>query len=213
MLFMNPTYDEARANIEKVLIKGRFTKAEVFITRFDGHRYVVKDYAKKGFWERNLIGRAVIGREARAYAMLSGIDGLPSRFKLLPPFSFAVEFLEGKNLGAFDHGQIGPDAIRQFERIVDGLHERGWVHLDLHRRTNILLVDRKVYVVDLASALHPGSIPLVGRLLTRLIGLADRLSLIKMKTVFAPELLTARERKWLALRNKIMPTKWDLPAR
>ncbi|HEX9021392.1 MAG TPA: hypothetical protein VF903_09040 [Nitrospirota bacterium] len=210
---MNPAYGEARANIEKVLIKGRFTKADVFLTSLDGHRYVVKDYAKKGFWERNLIGRTVISREMRAYAALAGIEGLPSRFTRLSSFSFAVEFLEGKNLGSFDHGQVGPEVIRQFERIVAGLHGRGWVHLDLHRRTNILLVGGRVYVIDLASALHPGSIPLVGRLLTRLIGIADQLSLIKMKTVFAPELLTPRERKLLALRNRIMPTKWDLPVR
>ncbi|MGE5174599.1 MAG: hypothetical protein ACM3MD_12305 [Betaproteobacteria bacterium] len=204
------TYDEAVANTEKVLVKGRFTKADVFITRLGGQRFVVKDYVQKGFWERNLVGRIVIGRESRAYAALTGINGLPLHFKRLSPFSFAVEYLEGKDLGALERGEIGTEVMRQFERIVHELHERGWVHLDLHRRTNILLIDGKVYVVDLASALHPGSIPLLGRCLTRLIGLADRLSLIKMKTVFAPESLTAQERKLLKLRNKIMPTKWEL---
>ncbi len=203
------TYDEAIANTEKVLVKGRFTKADVFITRLGGRRFVVKDYAQKGFWERNLIGRIVIGREAGAYIALAGIDGLPSRFKRLSPFSFAVEYLEGKDLGAVERGEIGRDVIRQFERILRDLHDRGWVHLDLHRRTNILLIGGKVFVVDLASALHPGNIPLLGRCLTGLIGLADRLSLIKMKTVFAPESLTAQERKLLKLRNAFMPTKWD----
>jgi hypothetical protein len=65
-----------------------------------------------------------------------------------------------------------------------------------------------IHVVDLASALHSGMIPLIGRALTGLIGIADLLSLIKMKTVFAPELLTARERTWLKVRNFFMPTKW-----
>jgi hypothetical protein len=92
--------------------------------------------------------------------------------------------------------------------VVEELHERGWVHLDLQRRSNILLVDGKVFVVDLASAFHPGSLPLVGRCLTRLLGFADRLSLIKMKSIYAPELMTARERKWLKLRNLVMPRKW-----
>jgi predicted Ser/Thr protein kinase len=205
----DPTYDEALANLEKILIKGRFTKADVFIARSGGHRFVVKDFSKKGFWERNLIGRTVIGREARAYAALAGIEGLPSRFKRLSPFSLAVEYLEGKHLGDLERGQIGPDVIHQFERILNDLHKRGWVHLDLHRRTNILLIDGKVYFVDLASALHPGSIPLIGRCLTALIGFADQLSLIKMKTVFAPELLSAWERKVLKIRNRIMPSKWD----
>ncbi len=203
------TYDEAIANLEKVLIKGRFTKADVFITRSEGRRYVVKDYSQKGFWERNLIGRIVIGRESRAYKALSGVEGLPPRVKRLSPCSLAIEYLEGKDLGGFERGELGPEVIRQFERIVGELHKRGWVHLDLHRRTNILFVDGKVFVVDLASALHTGSIPLIGHCFTELVGLADRLSLIKMKNIFGPELLTERERWWLKLRNIVMPTKWD----
>ena len=202
------TYDEAIAQSEKVLIKGRFFKADVFITRSGNSRFVVKDYTKKGFWERNVAGRIVIGREARAYEALAGIDGLPDRSRRLSPFSFAIEYLEGKDLGAVERGEIGHEVIRQFERIVHDLHERGWVHLDLHRRSNILLISGKVYVVDLASALHPGSVPLIGRLLTRLIGIADLLSLIKMKTIYGPELMTPRERTWLRIRNAVMPSKW-----
>ncbi len=203
------TYDEAVASRSQVLIKGRFTKADVFITQSGGRRYVVKDFSQKGKWERNIIGRFIIGREARAYAALAGIDGIPGRFRRLSPFSFAVEYLDGKNLGDLGRGEIGSEVIRQFERIVGDLHERGWVHLDLHRRSNILLINGKVFVVDLASALHAGCMPLFGRYLTAGIGLADRLSLIKMKTIFAPDSLTAGEKRWLRLRNSVMPTKWD----
>ena len=202
------TYEKAVASREKVLIQGGPFKADVFITRSDGVRFVVKDYSRKGFWERNFVGRVVIHREARAYGALQGMMGLPQRFKRLSAFSFAIEFLEGRDLGAVARGEIGPDVIHQFEKIVYDLHGRGWVHLDLHRRSNILLIDGKVYVVDLASALHAGFIPLIGRGLTALIGIADLLSLIKMKTIYGPELLTSRERKWLGVRNFFMPSKW-----
>ncbi len=202
------SYDEAAANLEKVLVKGRLLKADVFITRVRGRRFVIKDFGKKRFLERNLVGRTVIGRELRAYRALAGIEGLPSQFKRLSPFSIAIEYLEGRDLGGIVRGEIGPGVVRQFESIVEELHERGWVHLDLQRRSNILLVDGKVFVVDLASAIHPGSLPFVGRCLTRLLGFADRLSLIKMKNIYAPELITAREKKWLRLRNLMMPRKW-----
>jgi serine/threonine protein kinase len=206
----NLTYKEARSNSEKVLIKGKIYKADVFVTRSGSDRFVVKDFTQKGFWERNIIGRIIVGREARAYAALAGMEGLPARFKRLSPFAFAVEYLDGKDLGAVEQKNIGPDIILQFEQIVKKIHDRGWVHLDLHRRTNILLVNDKVYILDLASALHPGSILLIGPCLTRLIGLADRLSLIKMKTIFAPNSLTRQERIWLRIRNRIMPSKWDV---
>jgi RIO-like serine/threonine protein kinase len=202
------TYEAALANLENVLIKGRHCKADVFVTRSAGSRFVVKDFSRKGFWERNLVGRTVIGREVRAYNALAGVDGLASRFKRLSPHALAIEHLEGKDLGRLERGELAAGVIHQFEQVVEQLHKRGWVHLDLHRRSNILLNEGKITVVDLASAVHTGSIPLIGPLFTRLVGLADRLSLIKMKTIFAPELLSERERKWLRIRNLFMPTKW-----
>ena len=202
------SYDEAVENREKVLVTGKRYKADVFLARSRDQRFVVKDFGTKGFFERNLVGRMVIGRECHAYRALAGIDGLPTWFKRLTPFALAVEYLEGTDLGSHVAGQIGPGIIKQFEQIVADLHERGWVHLDLHRRSNILLVDGKVYVVDLASAFHPGGVWLIGRCLTWALSSADRLSLIKLKSLYAPELMTVQERKWLKLRNLIMQRKW-----
>jgi len=205
------TYEEARSNTDNILIRGQLYKADVFIVHSDTGRFIVKDYTQKGFWERNLVGRLVISREARAYTALAGIDGLPTRFKRLSPFAFAVEYLDGQDLGSVEPQIIGPEVIGQFEGIVRAIHDRGWVHLDLQRRTNILLVNSKVYIVDLASALHPGGIYLIGRCLTWVVGLADHLSLIKMKTIFAPQSLTRRDLIWLKIRNGVMPSKWKVP--
>jgi hypothetical protein len=203
------TYADALSGIEKHITKGKFAKADIFVTSFRGQRFLIKDFGGRGFWERNLIGRIVIGREARAYGALTGIDGLPARFKRLTPFSLAIEYLEGRDLGGVERHEIGPGVIRQFERIIDEFHERGWVHLDLQRRSNILLVNERVFVVDLASAFHPGGVPLIGRVLVRFLGFADRLSLIKIKSIFAPELLSANDRKLIRMRNFFMPTKWS----
>lgn len=202
------SYDEAASHTERTLIKGKAMKADVFITRVRGARFVVKDFGKKGFLERNLVGRIVIGREARAYRSLAGINGLPGQYRRLGPYAIAVEYLEGRDLGGVDPGDVDAGVIRQFEALVEGLHRRGWVHLDLQRRSNILLVGDRVFIIDLASAVHAGALPLVGPLFARLLGLADRMSLIKMKSIYAPGLLSSGERKWLRLRNLVMPRKW-----
>jgi len=204
------TYADAVSGVEKHITKGRFAKADIFVATYRGQRFIVKDFGTRGICERNLVGRVVIGRESRAYQVLAGIEGLPARFKRLSPYALAIEYLEGRDLGGVERHEIGPGVVRQFERIVNDLHERGWVHLDLQRRSNILLVNDKVFVVDLASAFHPGGVPLLGRWLVRLMGFADRLSLIKMKTIFAPELLTPDDRRLVRLRNRFMPTKWEL---
>lgn len=203
-------HEEALSGIERVITRNKFAKADVYLVNHRGARFIVKDFSRKGFWERNGIGRIVIGREARAYRSLAGVEGLPSQFQRLGPFSLAVEYLDGRDLGGVERSEIGPGVLLQFERIIDDLHGRGWVHLDLQRRSNILLVNDKVFVVDLASAFHPGGVPVLGQMLVRLLGLADRLSLIKMKTVFAPELLTEQERRIVRMRNLVMPTKWSL---
>jgi len=137
------------------------------------------------------------------------VEGLPARFKRLTPWSLAIEYLEGRDLGGVERNEIGPGVLLQFERIINDLHERGWVHLDLQRRSNILLVNGRAFVVDLASAFHPGGVPFIGRWLVRLLGFADRLSLIKMKTIFAPEILSPNDRKLIKVRNLFMPTKWS----
>lgn len=203
-----PLYEQARNSIDRYLVKGRATKADVFLCRIRGQRFVVKDFAQKGFWERQIVGRFVIGREAAAYRALAGLPGLPTRFERLSPFSFAVEFIDGNNFGTAGRDELGESEVSQFGRIVDSIHERGWVHLDLHRRSNILLSNGTVYVIDLASALHTGLLPGIGRVFTFLIGIADLLSVIKMKTIYCPEALTARERMWLRIRNAMMRSKW-----
>ena len=207
-MYSDLTYSDAASGAVTLLTKGTLGKADVFIAHHRGLRFIVKDFEKKGIWERNFFGRFVIGREARAYRALAGIDGLPSQFKRLTPCSLAIEYLDGKDFGGIQQGEIGPGVVLQFERIVEDLHDRGWVHLDLQRRMNILLVNGKVYVVDLASAFHPGAVPVIGRCLLRMMSFFDRLSLIKLKKLYAPELITARERKLLKLRHLVMPTKW-----
>lgn len=195
------TYEDAVCSIERVIAKNSFAKADVFLCNCRGQKFILKDFGRKGFWERNLIGRVVIAREHRAYRALAGVNGFPAGYKRLSPFALAIEYLEGTDLGSVKQHEIGPGVVLQFERIVDSLHERGWVHLDLQRRSNILLVGGNVFVIDLASAFHPGGVPIIGRMLLRLLGFADRLSLLKLKYLFAPELMSPEDRKLIKLRN------------
>ena len=202
------TYSEAFAHIEKTITRAKFLKADVHVVSVRGQKAIVKDFGARGFWERNIVGRLVIARELRAYRALSDIEGLPSKYKRLSPFAMAIEYLPGRDLGMVRPTEIGPGIILQFERIVEELHERGWVHLDLQKRSNLLVVDGALYVVDLASAFHPGGVPLIGGILRRFLSFFDRLSLIKIKSIYAPELISEGERRWMKLRNLVMPRKW-----
>ncbi len=203
------TYQEAVQGAERCLSAGKVGKADIFITRFRGVRFVVKDFGNQRAWLRNSIGRLLISREHRAYRGLSGIPGIPAVSHRLTPFCIAVEYLAGKTFSSVERHEITPATLRQLETIVRDLHARGWVHLDLHRRKNLLLVKGTVVVIDLASAVHTGAVPIVGKLLTRTAGLTDRLALVKFKALFAPKLLTRWERRFCRIRNVFLRTPWE----
>lgn len=203
------TYQDAVIGAERYISAGKLGKADIFISRYRGDLFLVKDFSGRASWERNSIGRLLIRREYRAYRGLAGIEGLPGRFQRLSPFCLAIEYLAGRDFSHVERQEVQPGTLRELADIIHALHVRGWVHLDLHRRKNILLVDGKVFVVDLASAFHTAAVPVIGSLLTKAAGIADRLALVKFKAIFAPEMLTPGEQRLSKIRNIFLRTSWS----
>ena len=57
------------------------------------------------------------------------------------------------------------DYFAQLSRLVDVLHSRGYLHLDLgHRRNVLVLRDGRPAIVDFASSLFVARLPLLGRI-------------------------------------------------
>jgi hypothetical protein len=69
------SYAEASLNTERTLIKGKALKADVFIASVRGSRFVVKDFGKKGFLERNLGSLGHTVRWQASMACLRSISG------------------------------------------------------------------------------------------------------------------------------------------
>jgi serine/threonine protein kinase len=169
---------------------------------------VVKDFARKSPWRR-LLGRAQIRRELRAYRRVGDDPALPRLIGDIDAHALVLERVEGVLLAnAENRFADAVPLLWQLRRLIDRLHERGLVHLDLRGKSNVLLrPDGRLVVVDLASAvsLRPGG--LTHRLLFRWLSRADETAFIKWKARLAPDLLSDAELRFLD-RYRVVRRIW-----
>ncbi|MFP4056955.1 MAG: hypothetical protein ACLF0G_08805 [Candidatus Brocadiia bacterium] len=182
---------------ERLLRPPRGAKPAIRLIRHGGRRLVVKDFRYAPWLLRHTYGRWLVSREARVYARLDGVPGVPAFHGRLDPFAFAVTHIEGQTLKALPRRDIPAAAFDRLEEVIRRIHDAGVVHLDAHQKTNVLLDPRgQPYLVDFATALCLGTGP-VGRLLVRLLGRADRLGVFKLKARYCPDALREGEAKRL----------------
>jgi aminoglycoside phosphotransferase (APT) family kinase protein len=192
----------ARAELETLrdgwLVRGRWSKADLWTATLPGgRRVVVKDFAGKP-WLGRALGRFQLRREQRALAALAGLPGVPALVGVLDADGFAMERVEGTRLP-----KCSPEARRralpEFARILAAAHAAGVVHNDLRGRENVLVAadGLSVAVIDWGGATFfpPGSWR--RRLFFPWARRVDEGGFLKWKEQFAPEALTGPERDFL----------------
>jgi len=180
--------------VERVLRHPSGAKPAILLAHLPGGRVVVKDFCENPWLVRQLYGRWVVGHEARVYARLRGVAGVPALRGRIDAFALAVDYVEGATLKALPRGDIPADAFDRLGELLDRLHARGVVHFDCHQKTNVVLApDGRPHLVDFATALWVGTSWLARRCLIPLLGRADRLGLLKLKARYRPESLAPAE--------------------
>ncbi|HKJ24744.1 MAG TPA: hypothetical protein VKB65_07980 [Myxococcota bacterium] len=176
--------DRARlvAGTAQVLNRGNRGNPDVLLVEDGDRQIVVKDFAPRGALVRATIGRFLIAREAAAYRWLDGHPAVPRFLGFLDPLAFALEFRPGRRVSRHLIRDAGPGFIEALAAAVEGLHERGLVHLDLGHRSNVLVDERgDPVLIDFASALwfRPGG--LAARLLLPWFARYDRRAVEKYR--------------------------------
>ena len=104
------------------------------------------------------IGRAMIRREYKVYARLSGVCGVPKCYGILDERYLVLEFIDGVSIR---DATINNHKVF-FEMLLDlikTMHSRDVAHMDLKKKDNLLVVDGiKPYIVDFGAAIirkHP----------------------------------------------------------
>jgi len=174
--------------------KGAWNKADVLRVSLPEGLYAVKDYAAKGALVR-WAGALQLRREARAYARLAGVEGIPCFHGALDRHAIVLECVEGIRLPKFHHRHGGvPRVAERLRALLDEVHGRGVIHGDLRSRDNFLVTpDGRLYLIDFSSAgvFQPGSWR--GRWVFPALRRAEQRALLKWKVALVPEELTGDE--------------------
>lgn len=186
-----------RADLERLrerwLCRGGPWKADLSLLRLEGESAVLKDFSGKAALVR-LAGRAQVAREARVYAALAGVEGVPALLCRPSADSLLIGFVEGRRLSKERGAPDAPLLARRLEELVERIHGRGVAHVDLRGRDNILVDgSRRLWVLDFGASWVRGGGPL-GAWLFRLGRFIDRSAILKWRLLLAPERVGPAER-------------------
>lgn len=169
-----------------------------------GEPLVAKDYRTCWAPYRWTVGAWNLAREEQALRRLAGVDGVPEFRGRVGRWTLLMSWFRGRDLGKVRKYRQTPQFFDGLAAIVDEMHRRGVVHLDLRQRRNILFRPRgaRPAILDFGSALcvRPGGF--LHRLLVRI----DRSGVLKYKQRARPGSLSDAESR--ALRRLERRRKW-----
>lgn len=197
-----------RATLRFMGKRGPF-RPSVRLLELGGVRAVAKDYRDCTPLYRWTVGRWNLAREEAALRRLEGVEGVPRLLGRIDGWILLLSWMRGRDLGKVRRFRQTPDFFEHLMRVVEEMHGRGVVHLDLRQRRNILLClqpDKvaRPAILDFGSALcvRPGG--LAHRWLSRI----DRSGVLKYKRRAQPGTLTrdeARSLRRIERRRKLWP--------
>jgi len=192
-----PTRSAVERGRSEYLLKGSWSKADVYVAAVAGGVLVVKDFAAKSPIVRWL-GRIQISRECAAYAAVDGVGGVARWLGRIDAHALALERLEATPVRQIRKSVRPDDLLEQIRSTLDAIHERGVVHNDLRGQDNTLVrPDGRVVLIDFAGALcfRPGSF--WHRLMFRRLSKVDEAAYLKWKEALRPGALTPEEQRFL----------------
>lgn len=125
-----------------------------------GPRYVVKLPSGRGL--RRWLSTLMLRHEARVYARIDGLPGIPRYYGLLRRRYLVLQYVAGefaRKAGFADREAFFAELLE----CIQSLHARGVAHSDLQKKDNLLVVDgRHPCLLDFGAAVifRPGFAPL-----------------------------------------------------
>jgi hypothetical protein len=166
-----------------------------------GGAVVLKEWAPSGSRIMDLWAGVIMRREIHNYRVLSGVPGIPRFLGAYGPRCFLIEWVDAEPLRRRLPQKMKERGLDELEEVLSGLHERRFVHLDLHQRLNALFGrERGVWLIDLGQGVDC-SRGLLRRLLFPWLARVDRRAILKFRARYAPLTLPAADRERLIERH------------
>jgi serine/threonine protein kinase len=195
----------SRKDIEKdstLVVKGSFGKPDLTRVERKGNIFIVKDVRGKNFFLRWTLGLWLIHNEWKIYSRLAGIKGVPRAMERIDRFAFAVEFIPGSPVTRRE--LLPPSFFPDLEKVLEEVHARGVVHMDLRHKGNILISKQGVpFLIDFNSSFAFKEKGLLRRYLFPLLRWVDYGGLLKLKKRVSPSIMTPDETAFLRKFDRI----------
>ncbi|MCP4681762.1 MAG: hypothetical protein GY864_05495 [Desulfobacterales bacterium] len=179
-----------------ILRESSNTRPAIRVVEENGVRAIVKDFSVNRPLFRNMVGRFLVWREAKAYKKLKGIKGVPDLYRVIDGLALVIAEVPGKSLEKLEREMKLPasffDALKE---LVDRLHMRGIAHCDLKRAPNTILGhDGLPYIIDLGASISETEFrsPPLNLLYKRFL-LDDYMAITKLKLRHIPGAISKEE--------------------
>lgn len=195
--------------IEGVQRPGAIHKGRVLLGRKGDQECVIKDLSPMLPFYRILFGRRNLRREARVLEELHDFPGSPLLVERISRDAIAIARVPTiyKYLRTKIPRRYLPRVLDAFEATVKALHERGYVHLDLRQRKNVLIPDHdQVVLVDFESCRRFTG-PLGRNLIFPFLARIDRAAVLKWRAKMAPETLDSGQMRCVR-RYRVWKVFW-----
>jgi len=180
------------------------------VVRYDlpGGPVVLKEWQPAGSVIFRWWVRSIMRREIQNYRLLQDTGAIPRYLGQYGPTAFLMEWVDGLQLRRRLPQELKDLAVDGLERSLGILHERKFVHLDLHQRLNTLVSKQgQVWLVDLGQGIDCSRGP-VRRLLFPWLAAIDRRAIVKFRARYAPHTLPEADRERLVARYADSATTW-----
>ncbi len=146
----------------ELIHRGKWANADVYRVWQGQVPLIYKGFGSRSFWVRWTIGRFLTWREVSMLQKLSGIPGIPRITQRSNPYSLCYHYMEGETLSSKVKGgtRLPKRYFLEAEALLDEIHRRGVVHLDLRRGANWMVSpDGGAGIIDFQSAFSIEKLP------------------------------------------------------
>jgi hypothetical protein len=152
--------------------------------------------------------RLIMRREIRHYRLLDGTPGVPRYLGHDGDTALIMQFVDAQPIRRQMPTALLHLGLDDLERKLAALHERRFLHLDLHQKLNALIdAEGHAWMIDLGQGLDC-SHGLLRALLFPMGVKIDRHALLKFRTRYAPETLPAEHHDRLVARYAGRRDRW-----
>ncbi len=184
----------------KVLHKGRWANADLYLCRGPDGIWVVKDFMPCAPMVRKTWGRLLVRREYGALCRLQGVDGIPASAFLIDAYALGYPYIPGRTLRETPPEDVDEYFFHRLEALVKKMHRHRLVHLDIRNRRNVLIrEDGTPALLDFQSSLNLDRVPKCFHELLKEIDLSGVYKLWRLKK---PDALDAVRTARLAAMNR-----------